>query len=421
MKILVALPLKHPRFDSIDHILAGKTPVSGTYGSFIRLAGLLAEVGLSVVLSAASEIPSTQFACIKHENVVADEFDRLIVHESHWNGAAFTFGNHSLPKTFLWSQVRVLPAQVHTFFLEGGRRFICPSKYHTNYYRAIPQWRRRLVVIHNAYSPVFAPTELPEPVQPRLLFIGAIAPSKGFAELTRIWSYLASKQVALNLAIAGSRSLHFVSDQIKMSSSGLADVEMETNCIQPWLKALPPDYQPQFLGPLSPVQLRAEIERSWAVIVNPGWSDPETFCVAAVEAQACNKTVFSVKCGALKETVYQGRFKSLADDSATESVGNCILNGLSNVDAVAENGRLAGDFVRSTFKQEVIRERWLDLLFDQKLKPQLEHGWSNPRDLASDLLRLTGTGMSFLQNRHQANQDLMNAYQSSKLHEGEQA
>jgi len=226
--------------------------------------------------------------------------------------------------------------------------------------------------------------------------------------------YLANQKADLELAIAGSRKLHALSDQTQLAPSGLADVELEKNCIQPWLRALSKEYQPHFLGALSPTDLRVELAQSWAAIVNPGWRDPETFCVSAVEAQACNRTVFSIKCGALKETVYQGRLQTVVSEKTPEALGECILRALPKSDAVFENGVLAGNFVREKFNQDAIADRWIKLLTDQLMPSGLSSGWEETHNLILDVLRTTGTGMLFHQNRHKVNKQIMVTYRSTK-------
>ena len=225
----------------------------------------------------------------------------------------------------------------------------------------------------------------------KLLFIGAISSGKGFIELMDIWSYLASSQVDLELSIAGS--IHFHKPKKKLGDIGVADQKFESNYIKPWMENLPNDYQPNFLGGLTPKELQQAINQSWAVIVNPSWYAKETFCVSAVEAQACNKTVFSVATGGLQETVYRGNFKSLATDKKPEALGKLILDGLSNIEIVSKNGKLAGDFVRSKFSLNVIRESWIQLLSEQKSEPSLPTFWQTPKDSFCDLMRWSRTGV----------------------------
>lgn len=45
MKVLIALPLEHKSYHSLDDIISGQAPVNGTDGSMIRLAGLLTKSG----------------------------------------------------------------------------------------------------------------------------------------------------------------------------------------------------------------------------------------------------------------------------------------------------------------------------------------------------------------------------------------
>lgn len=195
------------------------------------------------------------------------------------------------------------------------------------------------------------------------------------------------------MAIAGGISIHKGSDP-KLGSMGIAEFDFETDQIQPWLKTLPAGYQPQFLGALPPIELHKAICESWAVIVNPSWNSPETFCCSAVEAQACNRTVFGIAAGGLKETVYQGQFKTLTTGKSPEALGDLILKGLANMEAVAENGKLAGEFVRSQFNQQKISNTWIQLLSGQSIDSNILSTWDTPKAHAYDFLRWTGTGMA---------------------------
>jgi glycosyltransferase involved in cell wall biosynthesis len=381
MNVLVAMPVTHRAFAQLDQVVAGEVPCSGTDGAILRLAMLLHQAGINVCLSAASPIGGS-IPCLTHDQVCADRFDHLIVHQSHWNGHALTFGEAALRRTILWAHVTDPVAFLYTFLDASGRQVVFPSVYHANLYREIPQWRRQFAVIPNSYSAAFQPVN---PIAPanRLIFIGAISPHKGFAQLTRVWSYLAAQRADLQLVIAGSRSLHGTADYAP-GKLRIADVELETTCIQPWLESLPDTHQPVFLGELSPLQLRQEIAQSWAAIVNPNWTTVETFCIAAVDAQACGRTVFSVAHGGLKETVYRGQFDSLVAQPAAAALGDRILAGLRQ--------RQTAEFVRRQFADDRITAAWIDLLAGRS--PQaLPSQWHSLRDLTHDLMRWSGTGM----------------------------
>lgn len=399
MKILVSLPQKNETCqngESIDQLLEGTASCSGTVGSIIRLADILSEAGFDVCLSASYEVTSSKLICIKHENVDISEFDYSIVHESHWNGFSLTFGNQALAKTFLWLQLYSSFAMVHTFLKAGGYRVVCPSVDCANAFRAVPEWAKKVAVAYNSYNQKIYVPNSATPEQ-KLLFIGAIRPSKGFVELMNVWSYLVKIKIDLKLLIAGSIQIH--NSKIKTGSLGIADKNFESEYIEPWLKSLPIHYQPSFLGALPPLQLQTEINRSWAVIVNPSWNCTETFCVSAVEAQACNKTVFSVARGGLKETVYRGKFKSLATERTPEALGKLILDGLSDRETVSENGRLAGNFVREKFSLNAIRDAWIDLLSGQESEPSLPKIPRTPRDFFCDVMRYSQTSVMYYSYR----------------------
>ena len=387
MKVLIALPLEHKSYQSVDDIISGQAPVNGTDGSMIRLAGLFAKAGVEVCLSAASSLSSRQFQSINHSSVKAEEFDHLIVHQGHWNGTSLTFGNQALPKTCLWLHLEAQKTLVYTFLQAGGRRVVCPSQYLAKWYRMLPGWQSRVVVIPNLYCPTFCPIPISEPekqIVPRLLFIGALGLGKGLIELTQIWSYLAQHQVALEFAIAGSINLYYDN---AAGEAGLAEPTLESTVIQPWLNSLPKNYQPKFLGSLSPSQLQTEIAKSWAVIVNPSPLHPETFCISAIEAEACDRTVFSVRAGALPETIYHDQFNSLGEGNAYEAVGERIIEGLSDKERVAENGRLAGEFVRRRFNNQVICTLWTQMLSGQAVSTGLPRFGDSFQGLMRDLIR----------------------------------
>ncbi|MBD2099622.1 glycosyltransferase family 4 protein [Leptolyngbya sp. FACHB-261] len=390
MRILIALPTVHPELTAVNGIVDGTIPCSGTIGSIVRLASLLTSSGVDVSLSVASEVPhSDTIVCIQHKQVDATQYDHLIVHQSHWNNTSITFGNQALAKTVLWLQNQTSWNFIHSFLQKGGAKIVVPSMYHANIYRALKGWQDKIAVIYNSYCSVFSPVEAQ--TQRKLLFIGAITPTKGFTEVMQVWSYLVRQKVDLRLAIAGNIGIHRGSAAV-VGPLGIAELNFETEKIQPWLNALSESYQPQFLGALPPIQLHEEIAQSWAVMVNPSWNSLETFCVAAVEAQACERTVFSVAAGGLKETVYAKVFGSLTSQRSIESLGDCILNGLSNIDAVEQNGRSAREYVSKRFNQQTICQDWLNLLTGKKVEQRLPNHWSSSRDFLCDLMRWSRAG-----------------------------
>ncbi len=392
MRILISLPIKNPYHESIDSILEGSEGCSGTDGSFIRVAKLLKDYGEDIVLSAETQIKSTHFACIDHRKVNPEHFDVIVAHQSHWNNGILSFGNTNLTKTYLWLHNQTSWMFVHSFLEGGGKQIICPSIYHANIYRALPKWKQGVKVIYNPYCQIFA-EDIYEP-QNQLLFSGAITPHKGFDKLMHMWSHLIASGVDLKLTITGGIDLH-KGGYVTTGRLGVAEAEFEAKFIVPWLNSLPEKYRPRFTGILSPSELCHEINNSLAVIVNPACDHPETFCVAAVEAQACNRSVFSVVAGGLTETVYQGKRLTLSKDCNPTALAKLIVESLSSANLLKENGKLAGQYVRSKFSDEAILGLWLLLLSNQSTTSKLPIRWSSSRDLICDLLRWSKTGVLF--------------------------
>jgi len=390
MKILFSLPTEHPEIPSIDAVIEGKFPCSGTTGSIIRAASLLADSEHCIYLSSAYPSFSELFPCVKHENINSDDFDRLVVHQSHWNGVNLTFGKKGLPKTSLWFQNSTSWSFLHDFWQKGGDKAIFPSLDCANIYRVIPQWTEKAVVLYNSYCPIFQPSN--NVAEQRLLFIGAITPTKGFREVMQLWSYLVEQKVNLSFAIAGSIGIH-KSFNVATGPMGIAESDFEINEINTWLTSLPENYKPNFLGSLSPVELSLEISKSFAVLVNPSWQFTETFCVGAVDAQACYRTVFSIAKGGLNETVYQGKLQTLSTRRSVEDLGNLIIKALNTPVQVTSNGKLAGEYVRNKFSSNKIRDNWLNFLANKTTEPSLTSIQPSFRGYAYDVMRLTGLTM----------------------------
>lgn len=392
MRVLVGLPLTHPDHPSIDALIDGSASCSGTVGAIVRTAHMLKGAGYDVTLSAAGKAESSAFPCVTHGKADAKSFDHIIPHQSHWDGATLSYGNGNLSRTHLWFQNPGTWSFAQSFFQRGGKEIVCLTRYHANTFRALPAWGSRVKIAYNSYCGVFEP----QPVAPerRLLFVGAITPTKGFDRVMALWSHIAAQGGDLKLVIAGSIGVH-KGTSVTTGRMGIAERDFEVNEIEPWMASLPETHKPEFLGALSPLELREEMARSWAVLVNPSWTSLETFCVAAVEAQVCERTVFSVAGGGLNETVYQGGFPSLTKEEPATALGDLILKGLENYDAVLENGKKAAVFARETFSDAVILDSWERIIGGRKDSIGLDRDRTNSRDMICDLVRLTKTTVPF--------------------------
>ena len=392
--LLVALPPEHPKIHSVQGVLEGKEACSGTNGSIIRAAALFGSDGYDLTLSGNIEEGSGTVKVCSHEAVHADDYDVLITHQSHWldDGSGYTFGDAAVSKSILWLHNHARRRAVGSFLQKGGLHVICPSRSHAGVYRPVRGFPARMSVVYNLASPdLFYPGSAGDVVKGRLLFIGAVTPTKGFSELMTIWSELARRRFPGSLAIAGSISLHRNTTPSHPGISiGVAEPEFEKKEIIPWLTRLPDAYKPAFLGALAPMDLRTQIVRSEAVIVNPSWTYPETFCCSAVDAQLCARPVFSVATGGLLETVYRGSLSTLSPSPDPTVLADLIEVGLSASAELLRTGEEARRFCLSRFTPENVRRQW-DAVLQRKQK-EVRLGWfgKSPREWLYDGLRVSG-------------------------------
>jgi len=393
MRVLVALPQSHPRINSLDAAFSGAVPLSGTNGSIIRMAAQMARAGHQVTVSGASPLKceSGLVTTIQHCDVECAEFDRIIAHQTHWNGGVFSYGSEALPKVILWLQNQ-MPYKEAAAFLQRGRYLVCLSHYHANLFRAARFWKSKVRIIPNTYDPCFDKRDLgnPECEANRLIFVGAITPNKGFREMMGIWTAVSNTGIKLSLCIAGGIALH--SHNVSMGPLGIAEASFEHEEIIPWISQLPVQYQPTFSGNLTPVQLKVEISKSWAGIVNPAMNHPETFCVSAAEIQACGKSVFSVSAGALDEVVYQGRYKVLESSGNPLKLAQRILRASLNKEQIRLNGEEARLFIRNYCDEGKVSRFWSLLLSDELHPPRISLQSLRFTNVMFDILRITGLG-----------------------------
>jgi hypothetical protein len=397
LNILVALPPGNPTIESIHRLLIGEESCSGTIGSFVRGAQLLSLQGHAVTLSGSILSGAEGISFAEHSDVDPAAFDLIVAHQSHWKEdvEVFTFGNAMLPKTILWLQNQGKWQSVSSFWKHGGISIVCPTLFHANLYRALPGFHKRANAVYNSFCPVFTSDESVTPQPGRILFVGAITPSKGFLEVMSTWKELATRGVDIELVIAGSIGLHTGAGGGEARPIGVADPKFEIEAIAPWLASLPERYQPRFLGALAPVQLREEMLKSEAILVNPSWHSYETFCVAAVEAQVCGRPVFSVARGGLNETVYPSRLQTLATAPGSSTMADVIQRGFSDKAALRETGQAATAWALRAFDPAVISSQWAKVIAGER--NELSFPWlgSSRRDLVCDGLRMTGAALLF--------------------------
>ena len=392
----IVLPTRAPAFTDEDGILCGDISASGTTSNFLRLRKFLVNAGFDVLLAAQDPAAWRGTASVVGTKEIAwSEIDCGIVHPWEWVPRRESLPDEALPKTALWLQNLISLGAALDFFRAGGWRLVTPTSTAANTYRAIPAWRRRVTVVPNWYDDeIFIPSSPggTGATSPVFLYVGAVGPAKGFVELMEIWRDVAGDQPAARLHIAGTGALHSGG---RLGSMGLAEERFERDFIAPWLRSFPAEAGPVFLGAMPARALRAEIVAATAVIVNPSRAPSETFCVAAVEAQACGRPVVTVAHGGLRDTLAPELRRRLPGPGEWGRL-TAVLQSVCRSPAMwAELGKECATWSSTRFGASQTNAIWLSFLEGGLGEPIEGRGDLGGLGIAEDVLRTTrATGLA---------------------------
>lgn len=139
-------------------------------------------------------------------------------------------------------------------------------------------------------------------------FLGALREEKGFHHVLRAWPLVRRCVPSAQLYVCGSIKLHFPNAEV--GTTGVLTPEFEKKHLAPILEA-DLDWTKigiQFLYPQSKQALLERLATVTVGIVNPNLSGAtETYCLSAVEMQACGCPCIGGGVGGLLETINHGR------------------------------------------------------------------------------------------------------------------
>ena len=192
-----------------------------------------------------------------------------------------------------------------------------------------------------------------------VVYLGALVPQKGFHLLARAWPRILRRHPTARLAVIGSGKLY--GGSTSLGPWGVAAPEYETE-FAPHLAGT--DGQPHpsvsFLGKLG-LEKKEWLHRARVGVPNPS-GETETFCISAVEFQACGTAVVSAARYGLLDTARHGR-TGLLGRTENDLVEN-ICSLLENPARAKALGRNGVEFVRECFSVDAMTDAWRDL-FDR--------------------------------------------------------
>lgn len=172
----------------------------------------------------------------------------------------------------------------------------------------------------------------------KIMFIGATRESKGFHDALRIFLQFHARHPEYKFYVAGGAGLHGSAGPL--SENGIFEQEYEDRCLKDLLYDRNGLQRPEIvlLGRISRAEVLRHLATTKVVLVNPSWtSEPETFCISAVEAQGMGVPVVSTFRGGLPEVILNGKSGILVkskDDS-------CMV---SAIERITGDERLAAEF-----------------------------------------------------------------------------
>ncbi|MDB4987517.1 MAG: hypothetical protein JWN04_2695 [Myxococcaceae bacterium] len=364
-----------PRAWEWDAFLSGRLGLSGTDGQVLRAAHELSHrYGMEVVLlQSRSASP--------HERIQSHHVDGAVgaVEMAHrlqldclvFNNrgdqetlAAMERSNQLAQKVIVWDQNGPTEdAADKIFACDAVKRLLCVSASQCDGVRHHPVFSKT-EFIYNSVEPSFfsgAEARLPNSV----VFLGSLVPAKGFQLLAAAWPAIRRAVPTATLHVLGSAQLY--NDSASLGPLGVAEAEFELQMLVPHLGATRAECQANgvnFHGLASPQQVRDQLLRAAVAVVNPHCHGPssETFCVSAVEAQACATAVVGGRAGGLVETVRHGQTGVLISDLAelpTELIG--FLRNPRKAAVYGERGRR---YVDQRFAPGAMGDRWVQVLSD---------------------------------------------------------
>ena len=172
----------------------------------------------------------------------------------------------------------------------------------------------------------------------KVMFIGATRESKGFHDGLRIFLQFHARHPEYKFYVAGGASLHGSAGPL--SANGIFEREYEDRCLKKMLYDRNGILLPEIvlLGRIPRSEVLRHLATTKIALVNPSWtSEPETFCISAVEAQGMGVPVVSTFRGGLPEVIQDGKSGILVKRRSDRSM-------VAAIERITQDERLASEF-----------------------------------------------------------------------------
>jgi glycosyltransferase involved in cell wall biosynthesis len=253
-----------------------------------------------------------------------------------------------------WLHVSVSIDGLHFAFRRGLHRALCVSRAAAEPYRRYSFFGRVEVSFHSLRERAAFPA--PHPETNRVAFVGAPQESTGFHHLLRAWPLVTARVPQATLDVYGSVHLH--DPRAAVGTTGVLSREFEGKYWRPDAAG-----SIRLHGQVSKSALFAGLARASVGVVNSNVTGiTETFCLSAVEMQACGCPTVGGGAGGLLDTIADGVTGFHLRSQAPEELAGRLVQVLQ--DEALQKRLSAGALIHAGKFMSPAEEaaRWCDIL-----------------------------------------------------------
>jgi len=355
-------------------VLQGRTPLSGTDGTVLRVVhALAAHTSIEVTFLTTAEgtspasTPATQVVvrnlteAVRHAHT--RRFDTLVftnaqrsdvidgVHQAEQLSQYCVAWCHNGP----WREMARLYSDS-----DAVERVLCVSHRQADLFREKKIFSKMEVVHNGIFLDQFHPGKKTHQTERTACYVGALTPSQGFHTLAQSWLRVRSSFPDAKLIVVGSPQLY--DRETKLGPLGVATPEYERSSLIPYFGSSRKEAREQhgvsFTGLLPPKHTRSVMNSSLTGVVNPNTETGalETFCVTAVEMQAMETAVIGGRRRGLRETVLNGKTGVLID--APQQLAPTLCRLFQNPQKAREMGKRGRQWVTEMYDLSHLVKRW---------------------------------------------------------------
>lgn len=238
-------------------------------------------------------------------------------------------------------------------------RIVCVSQNHRDMYRIYPGFSNVEMLYSGIDLDLLDQVEPNQAANGALLFCSIPRRTKGFHNLLHAWRLVRQTLPDARLRVCGSALMHDPSATV--GRTGVLDVDLEEEFSDFFL-----DYPGsaarssiELLGAKTVSEVYSEMKGAAVVAVNCNWEGSfETYCRAAVEAEAAGVPVVGAARGSLPEVIASGRSGLLVNESSPKKLAEVIIKLLDDSVLRATLGAQGPAWVAPLADYELLAEDW---------------------------------------------------------------